>query len=116
MSTAEFSGRTAIVAIADAGLKKEQIDGLITGGTVHYEPIAYRTGLTDVRFCNDYPSAGRMCPMALMQAAQAVEHGLANYVVLFNSVCFRSNQNKFGYGGGGWIGMEAQPKRAIAFP
>jgi len=132
MSNAAFSGRTAIVGIAtsdfkalygtdpertreelathvirdaldDAGLEKGQVDGLITGGTVHYEPIAYRTGLTDVRFCADYPSAGRMCPMALMHAAQAVEHGLANYVVLFNSVCFRSNQVKFGMGGG-WMG------------
>jgi len=132
MSKAEFSGRTAIVGIAtsdfkalygtdpertredlatraigdaldDAGLKKEQVDGLITGGTVHYEPLAYRAGLTDVRFCVDYPSAGRMCAMALMHAAQAVESGLANYVVLFNSVCFRSNQVKFGMGGG-WMG------------
>ena len=129
MSDRSFAGRTAIVGIAtsdfralygrdpertreelathairgaldDAGLDKSQIDGLVTGGTAHYEPIAYRAGLTDVRFVADYPSAGRMCAVALMHAAMAVEHGLANYVVLFNSVCFRSQQNRFGYSSG----------------
>ncbi len=83
-------------AIADAGLKKSQIDGLITGGLAHYEPVAYRTGLTDVRFVADYPQAGRMCATALMHAATAVHHDLANYVVLFNSVVFRTQGTKFG--------------------
>lgn len=134
MSDAEFAGKTAIVGIGssdfrslyrnpdpertrermaieairdaldDAGLERDQIDGLVTGGTDHYEPVAYRAGLTDVRFVNDYPSAGRMCPIALMHAAMAVEHGLANYVVLFNSVAFRSRQVKFGASSGGWTG------------
>jgi len=128
MSNAAFSGRTAIVgiatsdfralygnvdpqrtaeelathairdALADAGIEKSEVDGLITGGVGHYEPIAYRTGLTNVRFLNEYPSAGRMCPVALMHAAMAVEHGLAKCVVLFNSVAFRSAQVKFGGG------------------
>ncbi|WP_419844791.1 thiolase family protein [Candidatus Poriferisocius sp.] len=126
MSDREFAGQTAIVgiggsdfaglyrtpdpertgealateaiaaAIADAGLDKSQIDGLITGGLAHYEPVAYRTGLTDVRFVVDYPQAGRMCAMALMHAATAVHHGLADYVVLFNSVAFRTQGTKFG--------------------
>ena len=126
MSDAAFAGKTAIVGIGasdfrslyrdsgpartreqlaveafrsaldDAGLKREDIDGLVTGGTDHYEPFAYRAGLTDVRFVADYPSAGRMCPVALMHAAMAVEHGLANCVLLFNSVAFRSGRVKFG--------------------
>jgi acetyl-CoA acetyltransferase len=128
MSDRAFAGRTAIVGIAtsdfralygkpdpgrtreelathvirdallDAGLEKRQIDGLVTAGVAHYEPIAYRTGLTDVRFVADYPAGGRMCSVALMHAAMAVHHGLANYVVLFNSVAFRSQQVKFGGG------------------
>jgi acetyl-CoA acetyltransferase len=128
VSNAAFAGRTAIVgiatsdfnslyknvdpertgeelathvirdALADAGIDKKEVDGLITGGVGHYEPVAYRTGLTDVRFCNEYVSAGRMCPVALMHAAMAVEHGLAKVVVLFNSVVFKSRQVKFGGG------------------
>ena len=134
MSDADFAGKTAIVgigasdfralyrdpdpertreqiaieairdALADAGLERDQIDGLVTGGTDHYEPLGYRAGLTDVRYIADYPSAGRMCPSALMNASMAVVHGLANYVVLFNSVAFRSRQVKFGMASGGWVG------------
>ncbi|WP_420639566.1 thiolase C-terminal domain-containing protein [Candidatus Poriferisocius sp.] len=126
MSDREFAGQTAIVgiggsefarlyrspdpdrtgealatqaiaeAVADAGLQKSDIDGLITGGLAHYEPVAYRTGLTDVRFVADYPQAGRMCSTALMHAATAVHHRLADYVVLFNSVTFRTDRTSFG--------------------
>jgi acetyl-CoA acetyltransferase len=133
MSDRAFSGKTAIVgiatsdfhalydvdpertseelathvirdALADAGLTTRDVDGLVTGGTAFYEPVAYRTGLTDVRFIGNYPSAGRMCPAALMHAAMAVEHGLARCVVLFNSVVFRSRKTKFGYGESNWAG------------
>ncbi|WP_419918471.1 thiolase C-terminal domain-containing protein [Candidatus Poriferisocius sp.] len=133
MTDREFAGRTAIVgiassdfaglyrtpdrhrtgealatetigaAIADTGLEKSRIDGLITGGVAHYEPIAYRTGLTDVRFVADYPQAGRMCATALMHAAAAVHHRLADYVVLFNSVVFRSQGTRFGAQGQGLL-------------
>jgi acetyl-CoA acetyltransferase len=133
VSDREFAGRTAIVgigssdfralwakpdpartreemathvireALEDAGLAKPQIDGLVVAGVSHYEPIAYRTGLTDVRFVADYPAGGRMCSVALMHAAMAVHHGLANYVVLFNSVAFRSQGAKFGGAGQGLL-------------
>jgi acetyl-CoA acetyltransferase len=133
MSDRDFAGRTAIVGIAssdfralyakpdpqrtreemataviraaldDAGLEKAEIDGLVTAGVAHYEPIAYRTGLTDVRFVADYPAGGRMCTVALMHAAMAVQHGLASCVVLFNSVAFRSQGVKFGGAGQGLL-------------
>jgi acetyl-CoA acetyltransferase len=90
-------------ALEDAGLPKSQLDGLVTSGVTHYEPIAYRAGLTDVRFVADYPAGGRMCSVALMHAAMAVHHGLANYVVLFNSVTFRSQGIKFGGAGQGLL-------------
>lgn len=83
-------------ALDDAALKPSQIDGLVTAGVDSYEPFAYRSGLRDVRFLAHYPYGGRMCPVALGHAAMAVHHGLANYVVLFNSVAFRSQSRKFG--------------------
>ncbi|MCH8283665.1 MAG: thiolase family protein [Chloroflexi bacterium] len=91
-------------ALDDAGLKRDDIDGLITAGVGHYEPFGFRSGLKDVRFLADYPSGGRMCAIALAHAAMAVHHGLANYVVMFNSVVFRSAGARFGGGpaqGGG---------------
>lgn len=94
----ELATRVIVEALEDAGLDVSQVDGLVTGGVPRYEPIAYRTGLTDVRFLASYPSAGRMCTKALMHAAMAVHHGLADTVVLFNSVIFRSEGNRFAGG------------------
>ena len=87
-------------ALTDAGLQLSQIDGLVTAGVRRYEPFAFRTGLTDVRYLAHYPSGGRMCTLALIHAAMAVHHGMADYVVLFNSVVFRSDGVKFGGGPG----------------
>ena len=85
-------------ALDDAGLKVSDIDGLITGGLQMYDQFGFRSGLRDVRFLKCYPSAGRLCSAAVLEAAMAVYHNLANYVVLFNSVTFRSEGNKFGGG------------------
>ena len=85
-------------ALDDAGLELSQIDGLITAGANRYEPFALRAGLKDVRFLANYPIGGRKCSAALMHAAMAVHHGLADYVVLFNSVTFKSDARTFGGG------------------
>lgn len=83
-------------AIEDAGLRKADIDGVIVGGLPRYEPFMLRAGLTDVRFVAHYPWAGRLCPLALAQAAAAVQSEMADYVVLFNAVEFRSANKRFG--------------------
>ena len=85
-------------AVADAGLAMRDIDGLIVSGIggVGYEDVMYRTGLTDARFLAHYPLGGRLCPQALAHAAMAVHHGLADHVVLFNTVGFRSAGRRFG--------------------
>ncbi len=94
----ELAASAVREALDDAGLTLSHIDGLITAGVPAYEPFAYRSGLRDVRFLASYPSGGRMCAVALGHAAMAVHHGLANYVVMFNSVTFRSEGQKFGGG------------------
>lgn len=83
-------------ALEDAGLNKENIDGLVVGGAPEYHSFMFRSGLTDMRYLGHYPIAGRLCPIALGQAAMAVHHGMADYVALFNSVNFRSEARKFG--------------------
>jgi acetyl-CoA acetyltransferase len=95
--TALESALTATAAaIEDAGLRKSDIDGVMVGGLPNYESFMLRAGLTDVRFVAYYPRAGRLCPLALAQAAAAVESEMANYVVLFNAVEFRSAGRRFG--------------------
>jgi acetyl-CoA acetyltransferase len=83
-------------AIADAGLAKAQIDGLIVSGLAAYETVMFRAGLENVRFLAHYPLGGRLCPHALAHAAMAVYHQLADCVVLFNAVSFRSAGARFG--------------------
>lgn len=82
-------------ALDDAGLQLSEVDGLIAGGA-SYVSAAYRTGLRNARFVSEYLHAGRQMPTMLAQAAGALLTGLANYVVLFNSVAFRAQGNKFG--------------------
>jgi acetyl-CoA acetyltransferase len=93
----ELAITAAREAIEDAGLRKEQIDGLIMTGVTRYEPFMFRAGLQDVRFLAQHPSSGRMAPIALAHACMAVHCGLADYVLLFHSVNFRSK--KVGFGG-----------------
>lgn len=85
-------------AVSDAGLVMGDIDGLVVSGIggVGYEDVMYRTGLTDVRFLAHYPLGGRLCPQALAHAAMAVRNGMADHVVLFNTVDFRSSGRRFG--------------------
>ena len=52
-------------ACDDAGIDVSQIDGLVVGGNQFYEPFAYRSGLTTCASWRGYPSAGRMCSVAL---------------------------------------------------
>ena len=83
-------------ALDDAGLDKSDIDGLVVGGSPEYHSFMFRSGLQDVRYLAHYPIAGRLCPIALGQAAMAIEHGMCNYVAMFNSVNFRSAARSFG--------------------
>jgi acetyl-CoA acetyltransferase len=83
-------------AIVDAGIQKADVDGVIVGGLPRYDPFLLRAGMQDARFLAHYPLAGRLCPQALAQAALAVHHGLANYIVLFNAVDFRSAGRRWG--------------------
>jgi acetyl-CoA acetyltransferase len=92
-------------ALGDAGLVKSQVDGLIVSGMGSYEPVMFRAGLENVRFLAHYPLGGRLCPHALAHAAMAVYHQMANYVVLFNAVGFRSEGRRFG----GDIGASTSP-------
>jgi acetyl-CoA acetyltransferase len=95
-SKAEMAIEAVQRAIVDAGINKEDVDGLVVGGLPMYDPFMYRAGMQDVRFLAHYPLAGRLCPQALAQAVLAVHHGMANYVVLFNVVNFRGARRQFG--------------------
>lgn len=67
-------------ALADAGLRKEQIDGMIVVRIPEYTRMAANLGLGDLKFVNILEGGGRMAGMAIEYAAMAVAAGMADYV------------------------------------
>ncbi|WP_103380679.1 thiolase family protein [Pseudonocardia dioxanivorans] len=67
-------------ALADAGLRAADIDGLITS-RVGYEEIATEAGLRP-RWISALPAEGRMCGVAVQQALAAIATGEATTVAL----------------------------------
>ena len=76
-------------ALADAGLKREDIDGLLVNiGTpfgVDYDQVAEAFGL-DIHFSDQTWTHGRQMATVLTHAAMAVEWGLAKYVACVCSI------------------------------
>ena len=82
-SVFEFAGAALVGALADAGLEKEQIDGLIvqigSPRGADYDGIAQTFGLSP-RFCSQTWSHGRLAATVITHAAMAVASGLATRV------------------------------------
>lgn len=82
-SVLEFAGDALNAALADAGLEKEQIDGLIvqvgSPRGADYDTIALTFGLSP-SYCGQTWAHGRFAASVIIQAAMAVSAGLATRV------------------------------------
>ena len=107
------SGRTTLQlaceaiksAVDDAGLKIEDIDGIVT---FTMDPTIINTlvgalGLSDLNFFANCPMGGGACTATVQHAAIAVATGLAKYVV-----CYRSMNE---YSGSRYGRVSSQPGR-----
>src|SRR5512139_2207268 len=69
-------------AVADAGLRLSDIDGLLTSGVsdppTAYGQFAYRAGMREVRYLVPLLQSGRQGLAILWQAALALDAGLAD--------------------------------------
>ena len=76
-------------ALADAGIKREDVDGLLVNiGTpfgVDYDQVSEAFGL-DIHFSDQTWTHGRQMATVLAHAAMAVDSGLANYVACVCSI------------------------------
>lgn len=74
----------SLAAIADAGLKPTDIDGLITYSLspVVAEDFVTNFGLKDLRFSATTPLGGASCVAAVQAAAAAVASGVCNHVLI----------------------------------
>jgi acetyl-CoA acetyltransferase len=83
-SVASMTERALSAALADAGLERRQLDGLLvhigSPRGLDYDEVALLLGL-EVRYASQAWSHGRFCATVLIHAAMALECGLADYAV-----------------------------------
>jgi len=82
-------------ALADAGLSKDDVDGLIPVAGVEYDLCAELLGL-DLRYAAQYWAHGRFASTVIGQGGMACLAGMASYVACVFGISFRD--------GGGWGG------------
>jgi acetyl-CoA acetyltransferase len=92
------------IAVADAGIEYEDIDGLIINRIASYEKFAEMNRINP-QYCLRTDEEGRLSAVCLMMAVQAVHSGLANTVALV----YANNAKSAGikYGGTDDVGMWA---------
>jgi acetyl-CoA acetyltransferase len=108
-STAWFAGEAIRLAVEDAGLRKDEIDGLLVNQGVTPLPgmggldLQNHLGLTDLRLLAGMNAGGATAGIMVQYAAMAVAHGLANHVLcVFADAPLREGRGGgAAYGGGG---------------
>ena len=96
----EMAAEAFINALDDAGLKKEDIDGVLCVRDIKkYEYFCYKVGIEKPRLVNGLESSGRQSGIALQYAAMAIAAGMVNTVAVVYSNYGRTAA--FNYGGDG---------------
>src|SRR5690606_30929314 len=73
-------------AVADAGLRPSDVDGLACYGindTTTTRPVAYAAGVEDLRWALDLVGGGNVVVTAIQAAAAAIETGTCEVVVVY---------------------------------
>jgi len=83
-------------AVADAGIEKDEIDGLFTARVGSYNRMADMLGLQRPTVINGYEAAGRMSGVAVQAAAAMIESGQATTIALVYGNNGRSAGVKYG--------------------
>ena len=114
-NAAWFAAEAVRLAVEDAGLRKEEIDGLLVNEGVTPLPgiggleLQNILGLTNLRLLSAMNAGGATAGLMVQYAAYAIAHGMANHVVCV----FADAPLREGKGGGaayGSMGQRAQPQ------
>ena len=116
-SAAWFAGEAIRLAVDDAGLEKQEIDGLLVSQGVSPLPgmggieLQNHLGLTNLRLLASMNVGGATAGIMVQYAALAVAHGMANHVVcVFADAPLREGRGGGeAYGGG----VQAQQPRGM---
>ena len=94
----------AMAACKDAGLKPEDIDGIVKFGTAGQVAVEFTTdtdvarclGIPNLRYFTEAPWGGGACCATILHAALAVANGIADYVLCFRSLKPASGTVRYG--------------------
>ena len=96
----DLAAQATVAALADAGLEKDAVDGLIVARLGSYVRMADMLGLRRPAWCHAIDGAGRMSAVAVQIAAAAIEAGHAETIALVYGNDGRSAGAKYGGDGG----------------
>jgi len=110
-SVLELAIEAADLALADAGVERSAVDGLLTyqmNDSVVCATMARALGLDRLRWHNDIHGGGSQCASILGDAALIVEAGLADTVLIYRAMNGRSGKRMGQIGQGTGDGNEEQ--------
>src|SRR5207249_12165583 len=84
-SASDFAAEAISLALDDAGLKKEDVDGLLINANMSHEMsprLQMTLGFEDLSLLNVMNAYGSTAGTMIQYASMAIEEGLANVVVL----------------------------------
>lgn len=87
-------------ALDDAGLSRDELDGLLVSRIGSYERMATMIGATNLKVINGYDGAGRMAGVVLQHAVALIQAGLATTIALVYGNNGRSTGAAYGGEGG----------------
>lgn len=102
MSVAKLALTACRAAVDDAGLVRDDIDGLVTFHDNDSSPVrdvATALGLPALRWWSDTLCGGNWACAAVAQAAMAVATGMANHVLVYRAMNGRSGHRLGRFGG-----------------
>jgi acetyl-CoA acetyltransferase len=89
------AGEAARLAIADAGLEPGDVDGLLSyhmNDSVPVTLVARSLGIGELRWHNDIAGGGTQCASILVDAAMAIDAGLADTILVYRALNGRSGR------------------------
>jgi acetyl-CoA acetyltransferase len=102
MSVAKLALTACSAAITDAGLTRDDIDGLVTFHDNDSSPVrdvATALGLPELRWWSDALVGGNFACAAVAQASMAVATGMARHVLVYRAMNGRSGKRMGQFGG-----------------
>lgn len=110
-SVLELALEAIDAALVDCGLSADAVDGVLSyhmGDSVPVTTVARTLGLPRLRWHNEIYGGGSQCASILWDAAQAIDNGLAETVVIYRALKGRSGKRMGQISLGSADGLEEQ--------